>query len=262
MVKDKRAVLAPAPVVVLVEPQMGENIGAAARAMLNFGLTALRLVNPRDGWPNPKANAMASGAGMVIDGVRVFDTVEAALADMSCVYATTARKREMLKPVLTPAEAAGELYTRIGGGEACAILFGGERAGLSTSAVDRADAILSIPVNPAFSSLNLGQAVNIVAYEWSRRADFVANIPSDLDVLAPASKEDLFRLFTHLETELEDADYFHPPEKREAMTRTLRTALTRARLTEKEVQSLRGVVKALARGRGARYVRRDAKGDA
>ncbi len=235
----------PAPIFVLVEPQMGENIGAAARAMLNFGISGLRLVRPRDGWPNPKAAAMASGAAVVVDNVRVFDTLDAALADCHYVIATTARRRELMTPVLAPAAAVTELRTRIASGQQCAVLFGGERNGLSSDDVARADAILSIPVNPAFASLNLAQAALIVAYEWARAGDY-AEIESPLADEPQASREDLMRLIDHLETELDKAGYFFPPEKRPAMARNLRAAFSRASFTESEIRTLRGVVKALA----------------
>ncbi len=236
----------PSPIFVLVQPQMGENIGAAARAMLNFGVSGLRLVAPRDGWPNPKAAAMASGASAVIDGAQVFETLDAALADCAYVVATTARRRELSLPVLAPAEAAASLHERVGRGERCAVLFGGERNGLSTDDVARADAILSIPVNPAFASINLAQAALIVAYEWSRGAGAVETPAGDpLAEEASASRDDVAHLYDHLEAALDRAGYFFPPEMRETMTRNLRVALTRAGFTENEVRTLRGVVKAL-----------------
>ncbi len=237
--------VAPAPIFVLVEPQMGENIGAAARAMLNFGVSGLRLVNPRDGWPNPKAAAMASGAAIVIDQARVFETVDEAVADCKYVIAATARRRELMLPVLDPVEAATALLKRIDVGENCAILFGGERNGLSSDDVARADAILSVPVNPAFASLNLSQAALIAAYEWSRAQDYGV-VGSPLADEPAASREDVTRLIDHLETELEKAGYFYPPEKRASMARNLRAAFTRAGFTDTEVRSLRGAVKALA----------------
>lgn len=229
---------------------MGENIGAAARAMLNFGVTGLRLVNPRDGWPNPKAAAMASGASLVIDGVQVFETLDEALADCVYVLATTARRRELSLPVLTPHEAAAALRARVEKGERCAVLFGGERNGLSTDDVARADAILSIPVNPAFASINLAQAALIVAYEWSRVIGEAAPPAGEgIDVESPAAREDVTRLYEHLEGTLDRAGYFFPPEMRETMTRNLRVALIRANFTENEVRTLRGVVKALDKDR-------------
>ncbi|MEM8771577.1 MAG: RNA methyltransferase [Pseudomonadota bacterium] len=236
----------PAPIFVLVDPQMGENIGAAARAMLNFGVTGLRLVRPRDGWPNPKAAAMASGAGAVIDNAAVFESVDDAIADCAYVVATTARRRELSLPVLTAESASAALKTRIDGKNRCAVLFGGERNGLSSDDVARANAILSIPVNPAFASLNLAQAALIVAYEWAKASD----IPIAEDPFAEeqaADRTDVDRLYRHLETDLEERNYFFPPEMEDQMKRNLRVALTRAGFTEGEVRTLRGVVKTLAK---------------
>jgi tRNA/rRNA methyltransferase len=247
--RDGKGALRPAPLFVLVEPQMGENIGAAARAMLNFGVSGLRLVSPRDGWPNEKAAAMASGASIVIDEARVFATTEAALADCTYVLATTARPREALLPVLEPALAAAALKARIGRGEICAVLFGGERAGLDNDNIIRADAVISIPVNPAFASLNLAQAALIVAYEWAQ-ADGRTAPASGLDAAAPAPKADFERLIGHLFEELDAVKYFFPPEKRASMERNLKAAFMRAGLTEGEVRTLRGVIKALVKRRG------------
>ncbi|WP_411817581.1 RNA methyltransferase [Hyphococcus sp. DH-69] len=242
--RDGRGTLGAAPIFVLVEPQMGENIGACARAMLNFGLSGLRLVNPRDGWPNEKAGAMAAGATIVIDQTRVFDSTVDAIADCQYVIATTARPREVLLPVLTPTEAATALKKRIAGGEKCAVLFGGERSGLSTKDVMHADAIVSIPVNPAFASLNLGQAALLIAYEWAIADDnetFAAPEPE----MIPAAKENFERFFAHLVKELDEARYFYPEDKRVNRQNKLKAAFQRAGLTEGEVRSLRGVIKAL-----------------
>ena len=244
--------LSTAPVFVLVEPQMGENIGAAARAMLNFGVSGLRLVAPRDGWPNAKAAATASGAAMVIDEARVFDRFDDALADRQFVIATTARRRELMLPVMEPAEAAAELRARMQAGERCAVVFGNERNGLSSDDVARCDAILSVPVNPAFASLNLSQAVLIAAYEWSRAAAAEGDyrvIETPLAEEGPAPREDVARLLDHLEAELDAARYFFPPEMRPTMERNLRAAITRAGFTQGEIRTLRGVVKALSRER-------------
>ena len=238
--------LAPAPVFVLVEPQMGENIGAAARAMLNFGISCLRLVRPRDGWPNPKAGAMASGASIIIDETTVFDSLDAALADCQYVTATTARPRELPTPVCPPDEAARELRRRIAAGERCAVLFGGERNGLASDDVARADAIITIPVNPAFASINLSQAALVVAYEWGRSGAY-ETFDSTLETKTPASREDLARFSDRLEAALDAAGYFFPPEKRPGMARNLRAAFARAGFTEGEIRTLHGVVKALAR---------------
>ncbi|MEO1252219.1 MAG: RNA methyltransferase [Pseudomonadota bacterium] len=239
-----------APIFVLVDPQMGENIGATARAMLNFGVTGLRLVRPRDGWPNPKAAAMASGASAVIDGAQVFETLDQALGDCRYVAATTARRREVSLPVLDADAAAREMRKRVDAGERCAVLFGGERNGLSTDDLARADAIVSIPVNPAFASINLAQAALIVAYEWGQAGAVPALDDAQVDE-RPASRKDVQRLYEHLETELDAAGYFFPEEMRETMARNIRVALTRAGFTEGEARTLRGVVKALARnGKG------------
>ncbi|MEL6370365.1 MAG: RNA methyltransferase [Pseudomonadota bacterium] len=236
--------LNPAPVFVLVEPQMGENIGATARAMLNFGVAELRLVRPRDGWPSERAEAMSSGALEVMPPVDVFEEISAAIADCQYVVATTARSREMLLPVLTPREAASEMKPRIGQGQKCAVLFGGERAGLSNEDVLRSDAIVTVPVNPTFASINLAQAAILIAYEWAI-ADGRALPASDLEDVAPAPRKDFDRLMDHLFEELENTSYFFPPERRPSKERNLRVALMRAGLTEGEVRSLRGVIKAL-----------------
>ena len=242
--------LGPGPVIVLVDPQMGENIGAAARAMLNFGLTRLRLVRPRDGWPNPKAGAMAAGASSVVDHARVFDTVEEATADCHFTLATTARQRELYLPVFDPAAAAREMKPRVDEGETCAILFGGEKSGLATDDIALAHGILTIPVNPDFSSLNLGQAVLLAAWEWSKAAGKAEGFASKLERAVPAPQEDVDGLLGHLFAELEPAGYFFPPEKRAVMERNIRTAIKRASFTKAEAQLLRGIVKALAKGRG------------
>lgn len=234
----------PGPSIVLVEPQLGENIGAAARVMLNFGLTDLRLVAPRDGWPNEKATAMASGAARVVENARIAASAAEALSEMRFVAAMTARPRESLTPVMTPDEAARTMKARIDRGEACALLLGPERTGLSNDDVARADVIVSIPVNPAFASLNLAQAACVFAYEWAR-ADGYAVPPSDLETAAAATREEFDGLVEHLFAELDRQRYFYPEEKRPIQQRKLRAALTRAGLTEGEVRTLRGVIKAL-----------------
>ncbi len=245
--REIRTQLRPAPLFVLVEPQMGENIGATARGMLNFGLSGLRIVNPRDGWPNEKAAAMAAGATVVIDDARIFASSGEALGDCHYVLATTARPREALLPVLSPTEAAAEMKARIGRGEKCAVMFGGERAGLSNEDVMRADGIISIPVNPAFASLNLAQAALVVAYEWAK-ADERQGLGADMDAARPARKADFEGFFDHLICELDAAGYFFPAEKRANMVRNLKVAFQRAGLTESETRSLRGVIKALVKG--------------
>ena len=238
--------VSPAPLFILVAPQMGENIGAAARAMLNFGVSGLRLVNPRDGWPNSKAAATASGAAIVIDQTQVFDSVDEAIADCQYVVATTARRREVPLPVLTPVEMAQALKKRVAAGERCAVLFGGERNGLSSDDVAHADAILSIPVNPAFASLNLSQAALLVAYEWSR-ADGAAPIENPMSETQTATREELDQFLYRLESALDDSGYFFPPEKRPGMVRNMRAAFSRASFTELEVRTLHGVIKSLSR---------------
>jgi tRNA/rRNA methyltransferase len=215
--------------------------------MLNFGVSGLRLVRPRDGWPNPKAAATAAGAAMVIDRAAVFQTLDAAIADCRFIAATTARRRELTTPVLSPREAAVALRAHIEAGERCAVLFGGERNGLSSDDIARADAIVSIPVNPGFASLNLAHAALIVAYEWSQTSGRLAIERSAGEPAAP--RAELQRLVEHLERELDAAGYFFPVEKRPAMARNLRAALARAGFTEREVRTLRGAIKALAANR-------------
>ncbi|WP_158873405.1 RNA methyltransferase [Antarcticirhabdus aurantiaca] len=237
---------APAPAIVLVEPQMGENIGMVARAMANFSLADLRLVAPRDGWPNEKARATASRADHVIDAARVFDTVEAAIADLRFVYATTARPREGYKPVRGPDEACATLRARSAAGQPTGILFGRERFGLSNEEVGLADEIVTFPVDPTFASLNIAQAVLLMSYEWTRAGrDADAGPRFSAPEAPPAPKDDLHRFFTHLESTLDEASYFHPPEKRDVLVANLRTMLTKAGFTEPEVRTLRGVLKAL-----------------
>ncbi|KPQ08454.1 MAG: tRNA/rRNA methyltransferase LasT [Rhodobacteraceae bacterium HLUCCA12] len=237
-----------APIMVLVRPQMGENIGAAARAMLNFGLEHMRLVGPRDGWPNPAAVAMASGAGPVLDHAGVFADLPGALADCDYVYATTARARGLVKPVLTPEAAMDEARALIGAGKRVAVLFGPERAGLENEDVARANAIVTIPVNPAFYSLNLAQGVLLLAYEWIRRT---GDTPLRQDGLAGtdfASAEEVEKLGDHLEDRLDAAGFFFPTQKAPGMKLNLRNMLTRWGLTRAEVQTLHGILRQLVRG--------------
>ncbi len=234
------------PLIVLVRPQMGENIGAAARAMLNFGLTGLRLVEPRDGWPNPRAGAMAAGASDVIDKARVFGSVAEAVADCTHVLATTARHRGLFVPVHEPPEAAAVLQGHAQNGHCTAVLFGGEKSGLSTDDLSHADAILTVPVNPEFSSLNLAQAVLLVAYEWSRAAASGQRFESPYDE-TPAPREAVEGMIAHLFGALDEAGYFYPEAKRPTLERNLRTMLTHAKLTEAETRLFRGVVRQLAR---------------
>lgn len=232
------------PAVILCEPQLGENIGTAARAMANFGLRDLRIVNPRDGWPNGRANAAASRADHVIEAVKVFDRVEDAVADLHFVFATTARSREIPKPVRGPDEAANTLVGHGGRGLATGILFGRERWGLNNEEVALADEIITLPVDPTYASLNIAQAVLVVAYEWRNRATGGA-LPFRESEDAPATREELIRLFEHLEGALDTANYFRTEDKRPAMVRALRNILHKAGLSEQDVRTLRGVVAAL-----------------
>jgi len=244
----KSATLSEAPAIILSEPQLGENIGAAARAMANFGLSDLRLVRPRDGWPNPKADAMAAGAVDIIAAARLFDTVEEAVAELNYVLATTARERSMAKPILTPAEGAARLRKAGLQGRTSAVLFGGERSGLSNDEVALADEVISIPT-AEFSSLNLGQAVLLVGYEWFGAADATPVETIDHGGGLPAPRDELFRLFAHLEDELEKSGFLYPPGQRPGMIRHLRSILHRAQLTDQEVRTLRGVIVALTKGK-------------
>jgi tRNA/rRNA methyltransferase len=236
----------PPPIIVLVRPQLGENIGKAARAMLNFGLTELRLVAPRDGWPNPSAGPAASGADIVLERARVFSSTAEAVADCAQVYATTVRKRGVTKPVFTPEQAATAIHRDPG---QSAILFGAERSGLETDDVALARAIVTVPINPDFGSLNLAQAVILLAYEWSKQADLVQ--PTAGDELPPAPQEELEGLIGHLDALLAPTGYFLPPERAGATRRTLRGVLTKPGWNSLEIRTLRGVLSALGRGRSA-----------
>jgi tRNA/rRNA methyltransferase len=237
------------PVIVLVEPQLGENIGTAARAMANFGLTRLRLVKPRDGWPNVHARRAASGADMVLDSAELFDSLEAAIADCSFVLATTARAHDQAKPVVGPAEAAVEMAARRAEGETVAVLFGRERWGLENDEVGLADRIVTFPVNPAFASLNLAQAVLIVGYEWFKHASGEA-LPFTMPQRSPsAAREQLFAFFASLDRELEKVEFFRPPEKRATMTINLRNIVTRMAPSQQDIQTLHGVLMAIVEGR-------------
>jgi tRNA/rRNA methyltransferase len=247
------------PAVILVEPQLPDNIGMVARAMANFGLEELRLVAPRDAWPNEKAHIAASGATFVIEEARAYETYAAAFEGLNWVCATTARQRDLAKPLLTPAQAAAEMRRRIGEGQRCGIVFGRERNGLHTDEVALADAVVMIPVDSRFASLNLAQAVLLLAYEWLKDAPDASlgrvttyetargTGPYDRG-FAPATKDELLGLFDHLESELDRAGFFSTAAKRPTVVDNLRTALTRMEPSTQEVRTLRGVVKALARG--------------
>jgi tRNA/rRNA methyltransferase len=235
--------------VILNEPQLAENIGAVARVMANFGLTELRMIRPRDGWPQERAWPSASGADWILDEVQIFDRIEDAIGDLNLVHATTARPRETHLPILTPDEGAAALNGAAVEGLKTGLLFGGERAGLETLDIALTQAIVTIPIDSRFRSLNLAQAVAINAYEWRKT---VLNQPPVVfrDAPPPAEQTAIIGFFEHLETELEAAGFFHPPEKKSAMVRNLRVALGRARFTDQEVRTLRGVVTALSKGRG------------
>jgi tRNA/rRNA methyltransferase len=238
------------PVIVLVRPQLGENIGKAARAMLNFGLTELRLVAPRDGWPNPSAGPAAAGADLVLDGAKVFESTAEAVADCAHVYATTVRKRGVTKPVVGADGAARLIHANEG---RHAVLFGPERSGLETEDVALARHILTVPINPEFGSLNLAQAVILVAYEWSRIGREVGAAgetlvqPTAEDALPPAPQDELDGLIAHFERMLEPKGYFLPATRAEATRRTLRSVLTKPGWNHLEVRTLRGILSTLER---------------
>lgn len=250
------------PAVILMEPQLPDNIGMVARACANFGLDTLRLVAPRDGWPNEKARIAASGANYVIDDATAHPSLEAAMADLHFLVATTARQRDLRKPVLTPEQATAEIRTRILRGERCGILFGRERNGLETGEVAVADRVVMIPVNSRFASLNLAQSVLILGYEWMKASEraslgrvttyekpLAAGLYLNDD--APATREALVGLFEHLEGELDRLGFFNPIEKRPTVVHNVRTMLIRMGATEQEVRTLRGIVATLAKGKGA-----------
>ena len=228
------------PVIILVRPQLGQNIGKAARAMLNFGLTEMRLVAPRDGWPNPDAGPAASGADIVLEQARVFETTQAAVADCSTVFASTVRRRDLVMPVVGPQEMAD---TIAGSGERSAILFGPERSGLETEEVALANAIVTVPINPEFASLNLAQAVILLAYEWSKRSELAQ--PTVKDAEEPAPHGDLEGLIGQLDDELVAKGYVHPPSRTQATRNTIRTIFTKTGWSSREVKAVRGIIRAL-----------------
>lgn len=255
-----RAAAQVAPAVILVAPQLGENIGAAARAMANFGLSDLRLVSPRDGWPNEAAAANAAAGVHVVEHARIYASTGDAVADLNYVCATTARRRDMIKPVLAPRGAAAQMAGRIAEGQACGVMFGHEKSGLSNDDIALADAIVTAPVDPAFASLNLAQAVLLFGYEWfMRRADASLGRGTAFDGPAseglqmpdtrPATRSELTAFFEHIEVELDACGFLWPPEKRPAMVRNLRNMFNRMGASEQEVRTLRGIVASLVRGR-------------
>lgn len=238
----------PSPVVILVEPQLGENIGAAARAMANFGLSELRLVKPRDGWPNEKATANASRALHVIEAVEVYESLQDAVADLSFVYATTARSRDITKEVRGPVHAVRHLRAMEAIGARCGVMFGRERWGLENDEIALANEILTLPVVPEFASLNIAQAVLVVAYEWRKAGDTVddGSLPFGMaERSVPATKAELHHLFDHLEGALEARNFFRPAVKKDVMVRNLRAIFQRVDLTAQEVRTLRGVIATL-----------------
>ncbi len=238
------------PAVVLVAPQLGQNVGTAARAMLNCGLEDLRLVRPRDGWPNPWAQKAASGAGVVLERARVFETTEAAVADLSHLYAATTRPRDMVKPVTTPRRAAAEMRRYMAAGEACGVMFGPERSGLTNDDVAMADAVVEVPLNPAFASLNLAQAVLILGYEWYQAGRGTpSRAPDRVDDRA-ATQAELASFLQRLEGELDASGFLHLPETRPTMVRNIRNIFQRAGLRDRELRTLHGIVSALIKGRG------------
>jgi tRNA/rRNA methyltransferase len=232
------------PAIVLVEPQLGENIGMVARAMANFGLADLRLVNPRDGWPSDKARAAASRADHVVDATRVFSTLAEAIADLNFVLATTARSRGMIKPVLGPKDAVQKLHGFQCAGGKTGILFGRERWGLENHEIAIADAIVTFPVDPDFASLNIAQAVLLMAYEWMNA---VGAPPPFGEPIIPAERADTLGLINHVVSALDEANYFYLPEKRERMEQTIHSILSRPGFSEAEVRTLRGIVASLER---------------
>jgi tRNA/rRNA methyltransferase len=234
------------PAFILVRPQMGENIGAAARAMWNFGLRGLRLVAPRDGWPNPKAVAMASGAGGLLEEAMLRDTTAEAAEDLHVLYATTARPRDLAKTVMTPEAAVADMRARIAGGQRVGVLFGPERTGLETDDVVRANVIVTAPTNPAFASLNLAQSTLLMAYEWRRQGDAAPPVQPERGPMA--TQAEVGRVIDHLVAELDAARFFWPEIKREAMLANLANIFRRAPLTEQDARTLRGVIRALAEG--------------
>ena len=233
------------PTIILVQPQLGENIGACARAMLNCGLTELRLVKPRDGWPNEKAVAAASGADPVLDGAKLYDTTADAVADLNVVFATTVRTRGMIQEFLTPRTAAAELRAHFDAGHKTGVLFGPERTGLVNDDLTLAEKLITVPLNPSFSSLNLARAVLLIGYEWFQTGEIPPDRVLHTGQTRPATKAELLNFFEHLEGDLDRTGFFTSPEKRPSMVRTLRNAIERMQMTEQEVRTFHGVVAAL-----------------
>ena len=245
--KSQEFAYRPSPAIILCEPQLGENIGTAARAMANFGLWDLRVVNPRDGWPNERAIAAASRADHVIDKVRIFPTLAEAISDLSMVFATTARQRDLQKPVYGPEEGSQRIVSHIAGGAGAGILFGRERWGLYNDELSLADAIVTFPVEAAFASLNIAQAVLLMCYEWRRQADKGEVLPFEGGLDPAAPREELLGLFGHLEETLDRSGFFKTEDKRPTMVNNLRAVFTRATLSSQEIRTLRGVISSIDR---------------
>ena len=237
---------APQPAFVLIRPQMGENIGAAARAMLNFGLDRMRITSPRDGWPTQKAVAMASGAGRVLDDAQLFDSTADAIGDCVYVYATTARPRELTKPVFSPEAAMQDAAQRSAQGQKVAVMFGPERAGMENDDISRANAKVTVPVNPEFPSLNLAQCVLLMGYEWRRATEEI--VPQTVSMEGDwAEQIEIEKLADHYETRMQDAGFFYPEAKAANMKITLRNLWSRMPMTRADVQMLHGVLRQMVR---------------
>ena len=231
---------APKPIIVLVRPQLGQNIGKAARALLNFGLTEMGLFAPRDGWPNPEAGPAASGADVVLEHAQVFDTVQDAIADCSRVFASTVRRRDLVMPVVGPVAMADQIASS---SERSAMLFGPERSGLETDEVALANSIVTVPINPVFASLNLAQAVILLAYEWSKRGELAQPTVKELE--PAAAHGELEGLISQLNEELDAKGYFHPSSRTQATKNTLRTIFTKTGWSSREVKAVRGIIRTL-----------------
>ncbi|MDZ4277100.1 MAG: RNA methyltransferase [Erythrobacter sp.] len=234
------------PAFILVRPQMGENIGASARAMLNFGLERMRIVAPRDGWPNPAAVALASGAGRVLDQAGLFPDVQASIADCDFVFATTARGRELTKPIYTPEAAMEHARALVAAGKRVGVLFGPERAGLENEDVVLANAIVTVPVNPEFASLNLAQCVLLMGYEWRRQTQPAEGVVMEMARTEMASGIEVEKLGDHFEERLEAAGFFFPEAKVPGMKASLRNMWSRLGLTKAEVQTFHGMLRQIA----------------
>lgn len=237
------------PAIILVQPQLGENIGAAARVMLNFCLSDLRIVNPRDGWPNEMANCMAAGATSVIENARIFPDIESACSDLHYTLVTSARPRDMEKRILTPREACNEAVSIFQKQHNIGFIFGPERCGVDNDVIALSDAIITVPVNPDYGSLNLAQAVALICYEWSLTSQISIENDDTPDNEMIASKESMLKLYEHLELELDQRNFYSVPEKKPRIVRNLRTLLGKAKMTEQEIKTFRGIIRCLSEHR-------------